>query len=162
MILGMTNMNNNMKRMNFGSNALKLLEKVEGQNSDSVQSLDGVINQAFDTKFDFIERQKGEFVIFAPKGRISNVTVKFFKDRIYRAASEQRCKVIINLRYATLIDSVGLGVLINTHKVADQHGGMVVFTDTPERIIKNMKMLYMDRFLNFAPDMKHAVQMMDR
>ena len=147
--------------MGLGANALELKEKVGGQNSDTLQSLDSVINQAFDTQFDFIERQKGEFTIFAPKGRISNSTVKFFKKRIYNAAGEQGCKIIINLRYASLIDSVGLGMLINAHKTADQNGGMVVFTDVQERIMKNLKMLYMDRFLKFAPDMKQAVQMMN-
>ncbi|WP_320175999.1 STAS domain-containing protein [Maridesulfovibrio sp.] len=157
----MTSINDSVKRIGLGANALKLKEKVEGQNSDTVQSLDSVINQAFDAQFDFIERRKGEFTIFAPKGRISNATVKFFKNRIYSAAAEQGCKIIINLRYASLIDSVGLGMLINAHKTADQKGGMVVFTDVPERIMKNLKMLYMDRFLKFAPDMKHAVRMMD-
>ncbi|TIH20110.1 anti-sigma factor antagonist [Marinifilum sp. JC120] len=157
----MTNINDSIERIGLGANALKLKEKVEGQNSDTMQSLDSVIDQAFETQFDFIERQKGEFCIFAPKGRISNSTVKFFKDRIYKAAGESGGKTIINLRYANLIDSVGLGVLINAHKMADQKGGMVVYTDIPDRIMKNLKMLYMDRFLNFAPDMKHAVNMMD-
>ncbi len=157
----MTSINDSVKRSGLGTNALKLKEKVEGQNSDTIQSIDSVINQAFDAQFDFIERQKGEFSIFAPKGRISNSTVRFFKNRIYNASAEQGCKIIINLRYASLIDSVGLGMLINAHKTADRNGGMAVFTDVPERIMKNLKMLYMDRFLKFAPDMKHAVRMMD-
>ncbi|NDV23695.1 STAS domain-containing protein [Desulfovibrio sp. JC022] len=157
----MTSINDSIERVGLGANALKLKEKVEGQNSDTMQSIDSVIDQAFDIQFDFIERQKGEFAIFAPKGRISNNTVKFFKNRIYNAAGEAGGKTIINLRYASLIDSVGLGVLINTHKMAEKNGGMVVYTDVPERIMKNLKMLYMDRFLNFAPDMKQAVKMMD-
>lgn len=157
----MTSINESIQRTGLGVNASRLKEKVERQNPDGMQSLDSVIDQAFDTQFDFIERQKGEFTIFAPKGRISNSTVKFFKDRIYKAAGETGSKIIVNLRYASLIDSVGLGMLINSHKIADQKGGMVVFTDIPDRIMTNLKMLYMDRFLNFAPDMKQAVQMMD-
>ncbi|NDV26446.1 STAS domain-containing protein [Desulfovibrio sp. JC010] len=157
----MTNIKDSIDRFGLGANALGLKEKVEGQNSDSLQTIESVVDQAFQTRFDFIERQKGEFTIFALKGRVSNSTAKFFKDKIYSAVAEDGCKIIINLRYASLIDSVGLGVLINAHKKAEQNGGMVVFTDVPERIMKNLKMLYMDRFLHFAPTMKQAAKMMD-
>ncbi|WP_419779357.1 STAS domain-containing protein [Maridesulfovibrio sp.] len=157
----MTNIKDKIDRIGLGANALKLKEKFEGQNSDASRSLDAVVNQAFDAKFDFIERQKGEYNIFAIKGRVSSVTAKFFKDKIYSAAGEDGCKIIVNLGESSLIDSVGLGVLINTHKKADRSGGMVVFTSVPERIMKNLQMLYMDRYLHFAPDMKTAAKMMN-
>ncbi|WP_245577141.1 STAS domain-containing protein [Maridesulfovibrio zosterae] len=107
-----------------------------------------------------IERQKGEFKIFAPKGRINNATIRFLKKRLYDAADETGCKILFNLRFVDSIDSVGLGVLITAHKMATARGGMVVFTDMSERIFKTMKMLYMDRFLKMSPDMKGAVEMM--
>lgn len=157
----MTNMNDKIESIGLGANALKLMEKFEGQNPDTSRSLDAVVNQAFDAKFDFIERQKGDYKVYAIKGRVSSITAKFFKEKIYSAAEQDGCKIIVNLKHATLIDSVGLGVLINTHKKADQHGGMVAFTDVPERIMKNMEMLYMDRYLHFAPDMKAAANMMN-
>ncbi len=157
----MTNMNDEIERIGLGPNARKFKEMFEGQNSDSSRSIDVVVNQFFDTKFDFIERQKGEYNIFAIKGRVSNVTANLFKDKLYDAACEDDCRIIINLRDVSLIDSVGLGVLINTHKKADKSGGMVVFSNVPERIMNNMEMLYMDRYLHFAPDMKKAAQMMN-
>jgi anti-anti-sigma regulatory factor len=64
------------------------------------------------------------------------------------------------IRYVSLIDSVGLGILINAHKTADKNGGMIVLTDVPERIMVNLAMLYMDRYLHFASDMKQAISMM--
>ncbi len=160
MFLSMTNINESINRFGLGPNVSRLQENVERQNSDTSQTLDAAVNQALEARFDFLERQKGEFTVFAPKGRISNATVKLFKDKIYDAARDNGCKIIINLRYAVLIDSVGLGVLINSHKTADKNGGMVVFSDVPERIMNNLRMLYMDRYLHFAPNMKQAAKMM--
>ncbi len=156
----MTNINESIDRFGLEGNALRLKEAAGEQNSDSSLNLDSVVNQIFDMKFDFLERQKGEFTIFAPKGRVSSSTAKLFKNKIYCAASKQGCKVIINLRYVSLIDSVGLGILINAHKTADKNGGMIVLTDVPERIMVNLAMLYMDRYLHFASDMKQAISMM--
>jgi anti-anti-sigma factor len=157
----MTNINERMQNIGLGANAIKLKEKFEGQIPDTSRYFDEDTDQNFDKNFDFIERQKGEFTVFAIKGRLGNGTAKFFKDQIYKAASEDGCKVIIYLGYTSLIDSIGLGVLINAHKKAERMGGMVVFSNVPERIMKNLKMLYMDRYLHFAPNMKTAASMMD-
>lgn len=144
-----------------GVNIRNLHANPVGQNNDTGRDLDLDINHVVDTPFDLIERQKGEFTIFAPKGPLNNATRKFFKKVLYNAADEVGCKIIINLRFVDSIDSVGLGILITAHKKANENGGMVVFTDMSERISKNMKMLYMDRYLNIRPDMKSAVEMMD-
>ncbi len=156
----MTNINERTTNTGRGLNIPNLRGNLVGQDFDTSQNLDETVAYIVDPPFDFIERQKGEFLIFAPKGRINNATIKYMKKRLYAAADEDECKIILNLRFVDSIDSVGLGVLITAHKMAAQRGGMIVFTDMNERIFKTMKMLYMDRFLHMSPDMKGAVELM--
>ncbi len=144
-----------------GVNVRNLQANPISQINDEVRDIDLDIKYVVDAPFDLLERRRGGFIIFAPKGRLNNATKKYFKDLFYDAADEIGCKIIINLRYVDSIDSVGLGILITAHKRAIERGGMIVFTDLDERISKTMKMLYMDRFLNIRPDMKSAVEMMD-
>ncbi len=156
----MTNINERTTNTGRGLNIPNLRGNLVGQDFDTTQNLDETVAYIVDPPFDFIERQKAEFLIFAPKGRINNATIKYMKKRLYEAADENSCKIILNLRFVDSIDSVGLGVLITAHKMAAQRGGMIVFTDMNERIFKTMKMLYMDRFLHMSPDMKGAVELM--
>lgn len=157
----MTNINERNYMTSRGLNIPNLRGNSDGQDFDTRQNLDETVSYIVDAPFDLIERQKGDFTIFAPKGRVNNATIMFMKKRLYAAADETECKIILNLRFVKSIDSVGLGVLITAHKMAAQRGGMIVFTDMNERIFKTMKMLYMDRFLKMSPDMKGAVKLMD-
>ncbi|WP_320169320.1 STAS domain-containing protein [Maridesulfovibrio sp.] len=130
------------------------------QKNGAEQGIDHVVDYVVEAPFDLIVREKGDFTVFAPKGRLNNATRALFKDRLYDAAEEPGCRIIFNLRFVDSIDSVGLGTLISAHKKAVEKGGMIVYTEMNERIFKTMKMLYMDRFLNMASDMKEAVEMM--
>ncbi len=156
----MTNLNAQITNINSGITIQNLRGSSGRHVFDVGNNRQESFSQNSDQFFDLIERQKGEFKIFAPKGRINNATIRFLKKRLYDAADETGCKILFNLRFVDSIDSVGLGVLITAHKMATARGGMVVFTDMSERIFKTMKMLYMDRFLKMSPDMKGAVEMM--
>ena len=156
----MTNMNTQITDINKRLRPQDLRGKSVSHNFDNSDESQESSSKNSDQHFDLIERQKGEFKIFAPKGRINNATIKFFKKHLYDAADETGCKIIFNLRFVDAIDSVGLGVLITAHKMATARDGMIVFTDMSDRIFKIMKMLYMDRFLKMSPDMKGAIEMM--
>ncbi|CCO22058.1 STAS domain-containing protein [Maridesulfovibrio hydrothermalis] len=156
----MTNINESTTHIGQGLTPQDLRGNSEEQDFDVDQILDSALNHVVDSSFDLIHKQRGEFTIFAPKGRVNNATIKHLKGRLYQAADEPGCKIILNLRYVDSIDSVGLGVLITAHKNAVARGGMVVFTDMNDRIFKTMKMLYMDRFLNMESTMKRAIELM--
>ncbi|WP_432737073.1 STAS domain-containing protein [Maridesulfovibrio sp. FT414] len=157
----MTSIAERENTVRLGVNARNLLINSNVQKNDDVNDVDFAVNYVVEAPFDLIERKKGGFHIFAPKGRLNNATLRHYKDRLYDAVSEYGCKIIFNLKFVESIDSVGLGVLINAHKKANERGGMVVFTNMNDRIIKTMKMLYMDRFLKIVPEMKDAVVLMD-
>lgn len=160
-VVCMTNINEQTNHIERKLNIIRLQDKFKSQNDDAGQVIDSALEHITEYKFDFLEHHKGGVTFFAPKGRVSNSTVGFIRERIYSAASETGCKIVFNLRFVNLIDSVGLGVLITAHKKAVAEGGMVVFAEMNDRIMKTMKMLYMDRFLNITPDMKSAVKLLN-
>jgi len=155
----MTN-NNTSIHTSKGFRSLGLRGNSDGQKVDASILLDEALEYVTDSPFDLIERQKGGFTVFAPKGHINNATIKLLRSPLYKAADEPGCKIIINMRFVTAVDSVGLGVLITAHKMATARGGKIAFTDMNERIDKTMKMLYMDRYLAICENMKEAVELL--
>lgn len=114
-----------------------------------------------DSEQDIILRHKREFTIIAPKGNICTSEIKGLKECLYEEASQVGCKIILNFRFVRFIDSMGLGMLITAYKMADECGGMIVFTDMNKMIFKTMQMLNLDRVFTVSPDMKGAVGIMD-
>ncbi|WP_319779299.1 STAS domain-containing protein [Maridesulfovibrio sp.] len=111
--------------------------------------------------FDFIEEERDECVLLYPKGHFNHSTVPLIRDRLYEHCNEYGCRIVMCMKDVDLIDSAGLGVMVHAHKFCDKYGGMIVYSDFNDMIIKNMTMLTMDRYLNFSPTVDSALERFD-
>ncbi|WP_320008569.1 STAS domain-containing protein [Maridesulfovibrio sp.] len=110
--------------------------------------------------FDFIEEEREDCLVLCPKGHFNHSTMPLIRERLYEHCCEEGCRIVMCMKDVDLIDSSGLGVMVHAHKYCDKYGGMIVFSDFSEMIDKNMKMLSMDKFLNFCPDFRSALEML--
>ncbi|ACS79576.1 STAS domain-containing protein [Maridesulfovibrio salexigens] len=108
-------------------------------------------------QFDFTENWIEDIVVLSPKGSLNTATVSLFRDQLYNLSRDEGCKIVMSCSNVESIDSVGLGVMIAAHKKADDYGGKIVFCDLSDFIFKNMKMLHMDKYLNFSPNVDSAL-----
>ncbi len=111
--------------------------------------------------FDFVEEDRGDYIVLCPKGGICNSTIKFMKNRLYDLSCENGCRIVMSMKDVDFIDSVGLGTIITAHKNCVKCGGQIVFCSMSPMISKNMKMLHMDKLLNIVPDLITAEEVLD-
>jgi anti-sigma B factor antagonist len=67
-------------------------------------------------------RREGEVVIAEVTGAIDLTTVAGLRDRLYPVAGEGQ-PLIVDLNQVSFIDSTGLGVLVGTARIVEEHGG---------------------------------------
>lgn len=82
------------------------------------------------------------------------------KKRLYDLSCENGCRIVMSMKDVESIDSVGLGTMIAADKNCKNCGGMIVFSDMNPMILKNMKLLSMDKYLKITPDIKSAEELM--
>ncbi|WP_163350430.1 STAS domain-containing protein [Desulfovibrio sp. JC010] len=111
-----------------------------------------------DIIFDFTEEDREECLLLCPKGHFNHSTVPLIRDHLYAHCCENGCRIVMCMKDVDMIDSAGLGVMVHAHKACDKYGGMIVFSDFNEMIAKNMKMLSVDKYLNFCPDLQSAFE----
>ncbi|WP_319759366.1 STAS domain-containing protein [Maridesulfovibrio sp.] len=117
--------------------------------SSSTQNGDG---------FDFIEEERDECLLLRPKGRFNHSTVPLIRERLYSYCCEYGCRIVMCMEDVDFIDSSGLGVMVHAHKCCEKYCGIIVYSDFSEMISKNMKMLHMDKYLNFCPTLESALE----
>jgi stage II sporulation protein AA (anti-sigma F factor antagonist) len=108
--------------------------------------------------FDFIEEEREECLFLCPKGHFDHSTTMLIRENLYDHCCEDGCRIVMSMKDVDLIDSTGLGVMVHAHKYCDKCGGMIVYSDFNKFIADNMKMLGMDKYLNFCPDYKAALK----
>ncbi|CCO22057.1 STAS domain-containing protein [Maridesulfovibrio hydrothermalis] len=133
---------------------MKKIDEIPDTDPDNLSIADSL-------SFDFTEEEIEGYKVLCPRGSVNNATVKFMKNRLYDLSCENGCKLIMSMKEVDSIDSVGLGTLISAHKKCNDCGGKIVFSDLNPMILRNMKMLCMDRYLNMTQDIQSAQELFD-
>ena len=98
------------------------------------------------------------FTILRLVGRLNMVTARQLRSSVAEAVAEGRSRLVIDLARTESMDSSGLGVLINSLKVARQAGGDLRIAAPNEQVKLVLQLTNMERVFHAHPTAEAAYQ----
>ncbi|HEY3501485.1 MAG TPA: STAS domain-containing protein [Actinocatenispora sp.] len=80
-------------------------------------------------------------------GRLDSHTTGAVRERLHAAVRDGDGPLLIDLSALDTIDATGLGVLVGTHRLAEQAGRPIALRGTPKRLQRLLRVTRLDRFL---------------
>jgi|GEM_PF-1512604 len=80
-------------------------------------------------------------------GRFDTHTAGAVRERLHAAVRQGDGLLLIDLSTVETFDATGLGVLVGTHRLAEQAGRPLALRGTPERLVRLLHITRLDRFL---------------
>ena len=96
------------------------------------------------------DTQPGEKVI-APEGNIVASMAEPFRQRLKDALDREGASLTIDCSGVTMIDSVGIGLLIAAHNSLDKAGGRLALRDVSPEIGKLLRAMRLDKHFHIIP-----------
>ena len=88
---------------------------------------------------------------------VEQLPVIAFHDRIRELLDQGTRKFAINLAEVSHADSYGLGGLTAAYNLVEQAGGRITFFAAPERLVRTLQRLRLDRVLELVEDEASAL-----
>lgn len=92
----------------------------------------------------------GNGITVNPGQDIISSMVQQFKQELGNLISENPGELRIDLSGTTMMDSIGIGLVIATHNSMKKNGGKLVLLNASENIVKLFKTMRLDQHLNLA------------
>jgi anti-anti-sigma factor len=100
----------------------------------------------------FMSEYNKEPVIIKPDTDITEKTVNDLRDKILFELGNNRVNIIIDLTNVTMIDSIGLGIIISCYKALQEFNGTLTITSASEDIMQLFTVLKLDKHLSISSD----------
>jgi anti-sigma B factor antagonist len=98
------------------------------------------------------------FRILRLVGRLNMVTAPLLRSSVAEAVADGRSRLVVDLAQTESMDSSGLGVLINSLKVARQAGGDLRIAAPNEQVKLVLQLTNMERLFHAHPSAEVAYQ----
>jgi anti-anti-sigma factor len=83
-------------------------------------------------------------------GQVTAVTAGGVRGILHAAVLDGTGDITIDMSKVDLLDAVGLGVLLGTHRLACEHGRRLLLVGCPHRIARLLRAMRLDRVLQLA------------
>jgi anti-anti-sigma factor len=83
-------------------------------------------------------------------GQVTAVTAGKIRGVLHGAVLDGTGDLVVDLSRVDALDAVGLGVLMGTHRLADEHGRQLLLVRCPPRIARLLRAMRLDRVLQLA------------
>jgi anti-sigma B factor antagonist len=83
-------------------------------------------------------------------GQVTAVTAAGVRGVLHSAVLDGTGELVVDMSGVDSLDAVGLGVLMGTHRLADEHGRRLTLVRTPARITRLLRAMRLDRVLQLA------------
>lgn len=103
-----------------------------------------------------VDRRDGGLAVVVPRGRLTMVSARAFKDLLTELATTGHPRIVVDLAETTFLDSSGLGALIAGLKSARQQGGDLRIARPSAPVVMVLQMTNMDKVLRARDDVDHA------
>jgi len=90
----------------------------------------------------------GQWVALA--GQVTAVTAGGVRGILHAAVLDGTGDLTIDMSRVDSLDAVGLGVLMGTHRLANEHGRRLLLVGCPNRIARLLRAMRLDRVLQLA------------
>ncbi|BCJ36049.1 hypothetical protein Athai_35520 [Actinocatenispora thailandica] len=84
-------------------------------------------------------------------GRFDTHTAASVRERLHAAVAQGDGLLLIDMSTVDTFDATGLGVLVGTHRLAEQAGRQLALRGTPARLTRLLHLTRLDRFLPTVP-----------
>lgn len=84
-------------------------------------------------------------------GRFDTHTAAAIRERLHAAVRQGDGLLLIDMSTVDTLDATGLGVLVGTHRLAEQAGRQLALRGTPARLTRVLHLTRLDRFLPTVP-----------
>lgn len=94
--------------------------------------------------------REGSGITVNPGQDIISSMVQDFKQELGVLINENPAELRIDLGATSMMDSIGIGLVIATHNSMKKNGGKLVLLNASENILKLFKTMRLDQHLNLA------------
>ncbi len=71
---------------------------------------------------------------------------------------DKTVRLVVDMAKVTMIDSVGISVLLESFQYATKHGKKCVLADVPPTVMRVIKLARLETVLDIAPTAEHALK----
>ena len=96
-------------------------------------------------------QRRNEQVTIKPNNDITSLLAQEFKEELQALVDEGIKQLAIDFSDVTMIDSIGLGVLITIHNGLSRSGGKLSVTQVSETIFNLFKTMRLDKHFDVTP-----------
>lgn len=115
-----------------------------------------------DTRTHPAVHSEGECQVLTFHGRVGEREYDEFKTAVRRGVESGALRLIVDLGMATYISSSGLSVLIWANGELAERGVRMIIVNVPQRTRKLLQIISVDHLLEFAGDVREAIERPDR
>ncbi|BCJ29811.1 STAS domain-containing protein [Actinocatenispora sera] len=90
-------------------------------------------------------------IVVHVSGRFDTHTAAAIRERLHAAVRHGDGLLLIDMSTVDTFDATGLGVLVGTHRLAEQAGRRLALRGTPARLTRLLHLTRLDRFLPTVP-----------
>ena len=83
------------------------------------------------------DRIQGGITRFTIKGRVNSVNAPMLKQRLEEAINNEEIDILLNMAQVEYLSSIGISVILNTYKLAEETGGKLRI-ERPSENVKNV------------------------
>lgn len=103
-----------------------------------------------------IEPVGSDLGIIRVEGRLNMVTAPQLRETVATAVKAGQCRLVLDLRETSFMDSSGLGALIGSLKTTREAGGDLRIAGAGEQVLMVLQLSNMDRILKPYPNPETA------
>jgi len=93
------------------------------------------------------DKVQGGITRFTIKGRVNSVTAPMLKQRLDEAISNEDIDIVLNMAQVIYLSSIGISVILNTYKYAEEVGGKLRIEMPSENVRNVLGITALDKML---------------
>lgn len=105
---------------------------------------------------------KNDITIVTLDGVIDAFSSQQFEETFTKLMDAENYKIIVDLSRVNYMTSVGAGIFIAVHGVAEENKGSVVLVNPKSKIREIFEVLGMSKILSFTDTIDHAIKLIEQ
>jgi anti-anti-sigma factor len=104
------------------------------------------------------EREEGSVVVVSVDSSVLQEHIPIFRERLNDIIAQKKCWIVFDLFEASYVSSIGISVLLEIKKKANDSGGEVVFANVNHLIMNLFKVTELLKTLEVYDSVEEAVE----